>query len=144
MVKLSPWWLLILPLAAAAADKEKENVVYRWTDAQGNVHFSQTPPQNQHAQPMVVNAPKPSSTAVQEQQAAATEEEAQSPLEKMTARIEAECQRAKDNLATLKTYDRVRVKDEQGNFTLLVGEEKQQQIDEHERLVEAMCNKKGG
>ncbi len=145
MVKLSFWCLLALPLMATATNQDDENLVYRWTDSQGNVHFSQTPPPQQKVDQLLVEVSKPSPAKASTDSGAEEDAaKARTPLEKMSARIEAECQRARENLAVLTTYDRVRIKDSQGNFTLLHGEEKERQIAEHQQLVEEMCNKKGG
>ncbi|MGA9853077.1 MAG: DUF4124 domain-containing protein [Gammaproteobacteria bacterium] len=63
--------LLTLCLAAALALMTAQaQEVYRWVDAQGNVHYSQTPPPNAVTKAQLVNVepPPPDPTSVKQQQ----------------------------------------------------------------------------
>jgi len=96
--------LLAVGLAAHAAD------FYKWTDAQGTVHYSQTPPQDRVAKTVYVNdgaptAPLPGlSTAPQTPEQKAKAQSDQAAVQKTnTQALAANCASAQQNIADLQS-----------------------------------------
>lgn len=148
--------LFILPIASYGA-------AYQWTDADGQVHFSQTPPPNQDAKEIPLPsypqpAPQPTTPQTGPNQSTpnSMQEKAQSITnqiedKKEREKIEAEnkkrleeyatnCERAKKYLNELNSKVRIRLTDLQGNMRILTPDEKQQQIETTERAVKFYCN----
>lgn len=127
--------LLLIPAAVQAQ-------VYKWTDAAGSVHYSQTPPPSQHYTEMAVTPPSSTSDQdagqvgelIQHQQDAADREaedkhKAAEQAKRLAERA-AQCVKARDDLSRLTTGSDQRhmVKDEDGTIRRLSD-------DEHEALV---------
>ena len=139
-----PWALCLAfagPVAAA---------MYKWTDADGNVHYSQTPPPSGQAEEM---APPPPSPLSPEEAEKRREQSRRSlfgedkPEEKAPeggnrqadnnpAREKA-CEAARQNLQTLKTSRRVR--DADGNVTVLDDAEREARMAETRAQIEQLC-----
>jgi hypothetical protein len=104
---------LLLPALASAQ-------IYRWTDAQGRVHFGEQPG-GSNAQPVEV---KPQ---VVERDAATREREERAQAQAQAAEAQAkrasECRELRNNLAQIQRGGRYFVGDEQGNRTYISDEE---------------------
>jgi hypothetical protein len=118
---------LALGATFAAADQ-----VYKWTDNQGHVHFSQTPPPSTTAgvQQVNVNAAPPDPQSLQNQQGLIQAQQDQQKKAKEAAdkdkpdpQAEAlkklECDDLRVKLATLQQQGRTATVDAQGNVTYL-------------------------
>lgn len=121
----------LLLFASAQAD-----TVYRWVDAQGNVHYSQTPPPNTHAKAKAVDItpPPPDQTSVartqdmeqavndrqQAQQALA--EKAQQDADKKAQQQKA-CEAARQRVQRYDEVNRVAHKDKNGNVVYSSGDD---------------------
>jgi hypothetical protein len=139
--------ILVSPLACAA--------VYKWTDSNGEVHYTQTPP----AQGKVTKLPPPpgpSSSAKDEQkhvedmQKKMIDAEQKAQTDKVNAEKNAieertraiNCQRAKDKLAKLEAKDRIRKETAAGKSEILSPEEKDVEIVQTKASVEEYCSPK--
>ena len=62
--------VMLISMAALSLMTAYADQVYRWVDAQGNVHYSQTPPASSAVKPQVVDMepPPPDPTSLQQQQ----------------------------------------------------------------------------
>lgn len=139
--------LLALMPALACADQ-----VYKWTDDQGHVHFSQTPPAGSkvQAQQVQVNVPPPdpqslqNSQQLQQQQAdkdkaaqdAATKDK---PDPKLEALKQQHCDDLRMRLQSLSQAGRATTTDAQGNVSYLDDSARQQQEDEINKELSSDC-----
>ncbi|WP_115717425.1 DUF4124 domain-containing protein [Gallaecimonas mangrovi] len=145
MFRLSLLFALIFTAGATAASKDDKdaNVVYRWQDNKGNVHFSQQPPPGINATAVHINAPKPSSTPPSPPASAlatpATEPGKDSQLANLAARMKEACTKAQENLKTLTTFDRVRMVNEKGEYEVLTDEQKAAQIAQYRQQIKTSC-----
>ena len=127
---------LALGATLAAADQ-----VYKWTDSQGHVHFSQTPPASTTAgvQPMNVAPPPPDPQSLQnqqnlvqaqqdQQQKAKDEADKNKPDPKAEAAKKQRCDGLRSRLVMLQQMGRVASTDAQGNVTFLDDDARAKQI----------------
>jgi hypothetical protein len=138
--------VMVFLMAAAA-----QAVIYKWTDEKGKVQYSQTPPPGVNAALIEPAAPPPnagqSDEALQkrlegfEQRREAREKsKAEQAGEKEAQKIRAEnCQRARDDLATLQAHGRISIK-EGDTYRALTEEERQAKISEAQAHVDEFCN----
>lgn len=138
-------WVLFLVFAGPAAA-----AMYKWTDADGNVHYSQTPPPSGQAEEM---APPPPSPLSPEEAEKRREQSRRSLLgeEKPQGEAAAEgsdqagnaearakaCDQARHNLQVLKQGRRIR--DAEGNVTVLDEKEHAQRMAETRAQIEQLC-----
>jgi hypothetical protein len=108
--------MLALGTTLAAADQ-----VYKWTDDQGHVHFSQTPPPGTkvQAQAVTVNPPPPDPQSLQNSQA--------------------HCDDLRSNLQVLLQSGRAATTDAQGNLNYLDDTQRQQQEDAINKELASDC-----
>lgn len=142
MYKYSLLLPLMFALNAVAATGDKDpNLVYRWVDSKGNVHFSQLPPPGQKADAVQIEAPEPSSTPVPVQAVAQTDQPSahDDQLAQLQQQLKSACKQAKENLATLTTFDRVRQVDANGEYKMLSEEEKAVQIAQYQKQIKEAC-----
>jgi hypothetical protein len=145
-------WLL-LAFAACSAVAENQNM-YKWTDDQGEVHYSQFPPSAGKAEKM--RAPPPPPAAAVE----SAESELQKQIKAMDKENEEQLQGAKDaeswakiqkirrqncetankNLANLQRGGNVRYVGPNGEVTRLSDEERQKRIEEANKQIKENCN----
>lgn len=135
-------YLMTLPLAAllltwgfAASASE----VYRWTDERGVVHYSDTPPEDDKFERVNVRTGTTRSTPEPEPEAAAetTPPAAQASVEDAATRAR-HCDTARRNLIALNSSLDVTGEFE-GESRLLTAEERQDQIERNQRLVDRYC-----
>ena len=126
--------------------------VYKWVDAQGNVHYGDRP-QNNSAQTLHVPPPPPVDTASQQRldalkkqgkdnqskKEAATKEAANPSSNKEVAKRN--CSTAKENLAQLETANTFLIeKDAEGNPRIISQEERNKKAEAMQKEVERWCN----
>ena len=124
-------WVIILMLAVTASANGAG--VYKWTDAQGNIHYGERPPPGREAESMEVDkAPIPREEAEIELEKLnikaglepmrdGDESASQKQVPDQEAKTEdvqrrrRNCQIARENLARLERYRRLLTRDEEGN-----------------------------
>ncbi len=115
--------------------------VYTWTDAQGVVHYGERPPKDTkatlirtrtgHSEPTPEASAAPETTAAQQPQV---------PQQKIGVEKNADqCAAARQNLTTLKGYARVKIADANGETRYLSEAEKQQKMNETQKVIEQVC-----
>ena len=112
--------------------------VYKWTDEKGQVHFSERPPLG--TQTEVVKPQIGHSEPVNYETAAAEKaKEEKAGTEKNALKDPERCEVARQNLEKLKTYVRIRIKDENGEYRFLTPEELTQKTNEASKAIEESC-----
>lgn len=123
--------------------------IYKWVDAQGNVHFGAQPPEGTQAAEVNPNISQPklgakAKPATAEKTADAEQEGIDQKVRQDVAKQEEErkkyCETMRTNLAQLKNNPRVRVEDEdKGEMRRLTEEERQARIAESEKAIAENC-----
>ncbi|RME33910.1 MAG: DUF4124 domain-containing protein [Gammaproteobacteria bacterium] len=133
---------LLLPLVTGAAQ------VYRWVDDQGQIHFSQTPPETGQAEVVETPpAPPPATDRLE-----ALKKKAEEPLKKaaelkkkrqeetqQAQELEAYCERQRKELEGLLSAQRIYVTDEQGNRVRAPEEVRQERIRKVREAIAEHC-----
>jgi hypothetical protein len=142
-------WLWILPLVClphlAVAG------VYRWVDAQGQVHYSDSPPPAGAKGSRTVETPPATTPApakswhdkeleFRQRRAAEAEAQAKKAQEEEAARQKrANCESARKNLQILESGSRVVTTNAQGEREFLDDAARQKAIDEARKAVDTWC-----
>ncbi len=145
--------MFILPLLFIT---ESNAEIYKWVDAEGNVHYAQQRPSDANAERLDIQQ-EPATTfrsgakdAVKSEEA--TQDGTQKPAEEPTAkeekkvetpaekkqRLEA-CTKARKSLATMESIGRIRSKDAEGNYTYLSQQQKEAQMKQARDLIKKTC-----
>lgn len=113
--------------------------VYKWTDAQGQIHYSEQPSATQsnevvkiktgHSDP--VSYATTSSTSAESSSAAAPTA--------LPTKDPAACESARKNLVLLQNSTNVKVVDDKGQHRYLAGNEWQEKLDEARRVITEQC-----
>lgn len=124
--------------AFSAPDK-----VYRWTDEKGVVNYSERPPlgtQTEIVKPDISHS-EPVSYEIPSDDKAneGKKEEKKAGREKSSLKDPERCDAARKNLDTLKTYARIKVKGDDGEYRFLTPEEQQQKTNEASKAIEESC-----
>jgi len=128
--------------------------IYKWTDADGKVHYSGTKPLEAESERVNVQTGKTGMTTGAEtvdrlKQDAEDEAEkireegipAQPPVPSLPAKeAKRRCKAAKDDLAVIQARGQLRERDEKGNTRYVSEEEKQRRINEAKRQIREYCN----
>lgn len=152
MLRLLPviWVLLVFATASQAADTQ---YIYKWTDDQGEVQYTQFPPAGRKAEKM--NAPPPPA-----QSSETAEKHLQKQLDTMEQQNEKQQQETKDadqraeiqkirkknceiahkNLVNLQRGGNVRYMGPNGEVIHLTEEERQKRIDEANGQIKENCS----
>ncbi|MGM0594455.1 MAG: DUF4124 domain-containing protein [Pseudomonadota bacterium] len=126
--------LLLCTLLFATAPQAAK--LYKWKDAEGNTHYSQSPPEEGEAEEMRVKD-KPAQQPEQEEQ------EEDGPPESAMRDAEAEevrrrnCEIARQNLNVYQTSERIQQAD--GSILTLSDEMREAKIQEAEEKIEEFC-----
>jgi hypothetical protein len=151
MLKQTMWLLMLVWCAAAYAG----GTIYKWVDEQGNVHYLDTPPppggnyQIIHKSPApgqdptaVMNELKKKVEAVDKaretQQQSQQQRTQQADLE--TKRAES-CEQAKQNLEILAKSSHPIRTEADGKQTVLTEEQRRDEVQKNQKLVEQYCKK---
>ena len=144
--------LLTMTLAASAGS------IYTWMDEHGVAHYSDTPPANTPGVQTVRVQDAPSSDASSEIQQLNDERAAQDKKAQTEAKDNAEkqalqakaaqatkdnksrCDQLQANLQVMNEHGRVRETDAQGDTHYLSDEEKQKQMDDMQKQIQAFCS----
>lgn len=145
--------IFILPLLFIA---ECNAEIYKWVDAEGNVHYAQQRPSDANAERLDIQQEPTTTFHSGTKEAVKTEETAQDgeqqPAEEPAAQEEkkvetpaekkqrlAACARAKKSLATMESIGRIRSKDAEGNYTYLSQQQKEAQMKQARDLIKKYC-----
>ena len=135
--------MLLTPLLSSAA-------IYKWTDAQGNVHYSQEKPKsavgkldklrvNHHAPVDRSTYKRPGSNDLKTKK---TEKNTEKKTEKkkLSPKQRAKyCASAKRNLQTLRAKAQIKQRDKKGNVRFITEKEKQARIKQAQDFVRKNC-----
>ncbi len=114
--------------------------VYKWTDSKGQTHYSQHPPYNTDTE--VVKPQTGHSDPVDYSAANAKPEKEKSEANSAVAATAIDnerCENARKNVETLKTYARIRVKGDDGQFRYITPDEHAQKLAEANKAIEESC-----
>jgi hypothetical protein len=145
-------WVL-LAFAAFSAVAESQNM-YKWTDDQGEVHYSQFPPPGHKAEKMKAPPPAPGpstnaggndlqepgdATKKQDEKQAQEENDAKrkAALEEMRKK---NCEIARQNLVNLQRGGNVRYKGPNGEVIRLTEEDRQKRIEDANTHIKENCS----
>ena len=135
---------VLLALSSAATAGQ----IYKWVDAQGNVHFGSQPPEGQQAatvNPSISQPKAPAPTKPQieaetgDKQQAAIYEKVKQDVAKQEAERKQFCETVRTNLSQLRNNPRIHV-EEGGEARRLTEEERQARIAESEKAIAENCN----
>ena len=126
----------LLAVNASLAASEK---VYKWTDSKGNTHYAQRPPANTETEVIKPqtghSAPVTYATPAGEKPAEVKKTED----DKKALKDPVRCESARKNFETLKTYARIRMKGDDGEYRYLSPDEQKQKLDEASKAIEESC-----
>lgn len=141
--------ILTLSLVSPPSDAGR---IYKWTDANGTVHYGEHPPANHDSQLMNTTTGKSSRGSAGESGASSTEavdENEADANDTQTAPTHAQevkpakdkgiCERARSNLEILVERGRIKQADESGEIRYLSDEQKAEQIEAAKKAVKIYC-----
>lgn len=133
---------ITLSMATLGTSQALADTVYKWTDAEGVVHFGTRAPNNTNS--MAISPKTGHSEPVNYSQPKAPEKPAATPpptsSEKTAAKPNPErCQAAKNNLETLQRGGRIREPTEDGSYRFLNEEQKSQRIKRAQQVIDESC-----
>jgi len=117
--------------------------VYRWTDDQGNQHYSDKPPKDTESDFIKTATGRKTESTPQDENANSEAEQAQAAPTSMEVVPEKDptvCKQAKGNLQALSGRPRVRIKEANGEYRYLSEEEKETQRELARKNIEVHCN----
>jgi len=137
--------LLFAPLLSQAA-------IYKWTDDQGNIHYTQEKPKtatslnklkvNRHAPLDRSTYKRPGSKTKDEPAENKTSEKTTDDKKKKKmspAKKKRLCSSARRNLATLRAKAQIKQRDKKGNIRFITEKEKQMRIKQAQKFVNKNC-----
>ena len=140
--------VILFSSAAVLAEK-----IYKWTDAEGKVHYGSEKPADADAEKMKVNTDKTgveSGTALDDlkqqvdDEAEKIKEEgipAQPPVPSLSMKeVKKRCQAAKQDLATIQSRGQLRERDANGEIRYVSDEDKQRRVKAAKQQVREYCN----
>jgi hypothetical protein len=134
--------LLAVATASPAADTQD---IYKWTDDQGGIHYTQFPPQGQKAEKLHAVAPPAHMPEVVNSMDQQNKEQLQGAKDaKQWAEIQkirrSNCETANKNLVNLQRGGNVRYMGPNGEVIRLTDEERQKRIDETNKQIKENCS----
>ena len=141
--------VILLGSTAAFADK-----IYKWTDAEGKVHYGSEKPADAPSEKMKVDTGKTGvnrgadaldklKQEVDDEAQRVVEQgiPEQPPVPALPAReVKKRCQAARQDLATIQSRGQLRERDEKGNTRYVGEEEKQRRIKAARKQIREYCN----
>ncbi len=116
--------------------------LYKWVDDEGNVHYSQKRPLDKQFKRLKAPTPAPQSNKPLYQSATPTDNKAADTAAAETAKNKeiraTNCANAKKKLNAYQVYRRMRDKD--GNVTVIDDKERAQQIERAKQAINDFCN----
>jgi hypothetical protein len=147
------WNTIILSLSISLTPITSYSAVYKWTDDQGNMHYTQEKPPATKAKRMKI-APPPKQSgstykrpSLKKKEAANNQNTEQSSdknnkqtEEKVNAKdMAASCKSARSALKTLQSSGRTRLKDKDGNISYMTDEQKQKRVKQERDSIAKNC-----
>lgn len=132
--------LLLAALCAATLPAHAD--VYRWVDANGKVHYSDTPPPEGAQKTQIKSGRDSQPSPAQQAKSANPADTAQKPADAGAAQAQLQQKQCELARATLQAYqsDATLVrKDADGNKHVLTADEKAKEIDKAKQQVKAAC-----
>lgn len=126
-------------LASFNAIAVEKSTVYRWVDENNIVHFSQQQPAHDNYTVISMANNKKSSARVDNVDNTTTQQENTQAQSNTSDKSNNKCDSARQNLSTLKGFDKIQYEDENGKLKVLTAKEKQQQLAMNEKQVEVYC-----
>ncbi|MGL1958779.1 MAG: DUF4124 domain-containing protein [Colwellia sp.] len=123
----------------------KDISIYRWVDENNVVHFSQQQPTAEgYSQLTTFSSYKAKTKKTNENPKFLTVQakNQHDQMQKNDDIFKKNCQSAKLNLKMLNSFDKILVKDEEGNSTLLDNKQKKKQIEDNKKNIDLYCDKK--
>ena len=111
--------------------------VYTWTDSKGVTHYGERPPKDVKATLIHARTGHSEPTPETEQPKPSTNN-TPSGTQMLTQDPE-RCAQATRNLEALKSYNRIKVKDDKGELRVLSEDEKAERIADMQRIVDESC-----
>ena len=141
--------VILFSSAVVVAEK-----IYKWTDAEGNVHYGSEKPVDAAAEKMKVDTGKTGvdrgAKALDDLKQQADDEAekikeegvpAQPPVPSLPMKeVKRRCQNARQDLATIQSRGQLRERDEKGNTTYVSEKEKQKRIKAAKQQIREYCN----
>ncbi|MEH6569724.1 MAG: DUF4124 domain-containing protein [Halioglobus sp.] len=139
--------LITTILAAISGPSMAGNTYYRWDDDRGNpVHSDRPPPKGTDYEVVSTGSSLVRKVSAEEgavpadtQSAPGNEFETTDSSKPEQKKNEEFCQRAQDNLNTLESTARVRIRDDQGDYRYLSAEEKETESNKARDLMAVHC-----
>jgi hypothetical protein len=127
-----------IPLAQAAQD------YYKWTDENGVTHYSARKPHNQAAEVISIKTGQRVAVPAPSQRSTSTGPSTETARQSSggsggNLKDPERCKNAQDNLETMRSNARVRMREENGEIRYLSEEEKAQKIQEFEKAMAESC-----
>ena len=150
---MSPRQSYLLPILALCCFAAAEAGMYRWVDENGVTVYSQTPPPDR--QSVSIAAPPPparnsqDTTGVLEEQMKKFQDrrdlktenaERQAETDALQAKRDQDCQAARHNMTILEGPPRKLISTPDGQYHRLDPEERQEQIDKAQKLIDEYCS----
>jgi len=151
-INMRPFISLMLVLGLTVMASPASAVMYKWTDQDGTVQYGQFPPQGVEAEeitpgrpPRSQSAPEPSPQERLQELEKAQEKQGEQAAEQAALQHQAEqrkkdCEISRDNLKSLTTGGRHRVRMPDGTVTYLSEEDRQQRIIEAKKRIIKHCD----
>jgi hypothetical protein len=141
---------MVILLGSGAAPAEK---IYKWTDAEGNVHYGSQKPADAPAEKMQVDTGLTGTNTGAEaldkmkqeadDEARRIKEEGipeQPPVPSLPMKeVKRRCAAAKQDLATIQARGQLKERDEQGNISFVSEEARQQRIKQAQKQIKEYC-----
>lgn len=116
--------------------------MYKWVDEDGNVHYSQKRPLDKQYKKLKAPPPAPEDAKSPYQSSAPKEDKPDKTVQALTDKNlkirEENCEKAKKNLTNFQLHRRIRDKD--GNVTVIDDKEREKQIQNAEKAIKDFCN----
>lgn len=138
--------LLLMILVYSNVSAADQLTVYRWIDKENVVHFSQNQPDHDnYIEISMANNKKSTATIAKVNTEAASQPTDNGFVDSIDKDDFAKnlsnerCVSARENLSTLKSFDKIQYKDDKGNIKILSALEKQQQLAMNTKQAEVYC-----
>ena len=139
--------LVTTVLATISGPSVADNTYYRWADERGNpVHSDRPPPKGTDYEVVSTGSSLVRKVSAEEgavpadtQSTPGNEFETTESGKPEQKKNEEFCQRARDNLSTLESTARVRIRDDQGEYRYLTAEEKEAEKNKASDMMSVHC-----
>lgn len=149
------FWIALSVLTVCTAAVADRGKMYKWTDENGVVHFSEAPPASESASSERMNIPGVDQRAIGrraqlegddddgdddgEQQSGLTRAMAEDPA--IAAQLQKQCADVRRNIAVLRSeYSRVKAYDAEGNPRELDAAQRQARLEREQEYIKTYCS----